>query len=116
MAINKTAAGTFVVDFRDKNGKRIRKTFPTYKRASDYDKEVVAQVSRGDFILPSKDTVKDIAESGTRGRRRPALIAFQFFRTGERISINTLRRRSEIWQFSRSELKLSSRPPRNGRE
>ena len=62
MAINKTAAGTFVVDFRDQSGKRIRKTFPTYKRASDYDKEVVAQVSRGDFILPSKDTVKDIAE------------------------------------------------------
>jgi hypothetical protein len=62
MAINKTAAGTFVVDFRDQNGKRIRKTFPTYKRASDYDKEVIAQVSRGDFILPSKDTVKDIAE------------------------------------------------------
>ena len=62
MAINKTEAGTYVVDFRDQNGKRIRKTFPTYKRASDYDKEVIAQVSRGDFILPSKDTVKDIAE------------------------------------------------------
>ena len=52
MAINKPAAGTFVVDFRDQNGKWIRKTFPTYKRASDYDKEAIAQVSRGDFILP----------------------------------------------------------------
>jgi integrase len=62
MAINKTVAGTFVVDFRDQCGKRIRKTFPTHKRASDYDKEVTAQVSRGDFILPSKDTVKDIAD------------------------------------------------------
>jgi hypothetical protein len=72
MAINKTAAGTFVVDFRDQSGKRIRKTFPTYKRASDYDKEAVAQVSRGDFILPSRISLK----SGTRGRRRPARTAF----------------------------------------
>ena len=71
MAINETAAGTFVVDFRDQNGKRIRKTFPTYKRASDYDKEVIAQVSRGDFILPSKDTVKDIAEKW-HARRKTA--------------------------------------------
>ena len=42
------------------------KTFPTYKRASDYDKEAVAQVSRGDFILPSKDTVKDTADRVAR--------------------------------------------------
>ncbi len=27
MAINKTDAGTYVVDFRDQHGKRIRKTF-----------------------------------------------------------------------------------------
>lgn len=61
MAINKTAAGTFVVDFRDRTGRGSGKTFPTYKRTSDYDKEVIAQVSRDDLILPSKDTVKDIA-------------------------------------------------------
>ncbi len=47
MAINKTAAGTFVVDFRDQNGKRIRKTFPTYKRASDYDRR-----GRPQFVEP----------------------------------------------------------------
>ena len=62
MAINETVAGTYVVDFRDQSGKRLRKTFPTFKRAADCEKEAVAQVSRGDFILPSKDTVKDIAE------------------------------------------------------
>ena len=62
MAINKTAAGTYVVDFRDQSGKRLRKTFPTFKRASDYEKGALAQVSRGDFILPSKDTVKDLAD------------------------------------------------------
>jgi hypothetical protein len=62
MAINETVAGTYVVDFRYQSGKRLRKTFPTFKRAADYEKEAVAQVSRGDFILPSKDTVKEIAD------------------------------------------------------
>jgi hypothetical protein len=75
MAINKTAAGTYVVDFRDHNVKRIRKTSPTYKRASDYDKEAVAQVSRGDFILPSKDAVKqyrrEVARAEEGGRDFP---------------------------------------------
>jgi integrase len=76
MAINKTEAGTYVVDFRDQSGKRIRKTFPTYKRASDYDKEVVAQVSRGDFLLPSKDTVKDIAEKWHARKQDAGTYAF----------------------------------------
>jgi len=62
MAINKTAAETYVVDFRDQAGKRLRKTFPTHREAVDYEKEMLAQVSRGDFIPPSKESVKDIAE------------------------------------------------------
>jgi integrase len=62
MAINKTVAGTYRVDFRDRSGKRFRKTFSTFKAATEYDKESVAQVSRGDFIAPSNDTVKDWAD------------------------------------------------------
>jgi hypothetical protein len=62
MAINKTAAETYVVDFRDQTGRRFRKTFATHKEAVEYEKDRVAQVSRGDFIPPSKETVKNTAE------------------------------------------------------
>lgn len=62
MAINKTAAGTYRVDYRDQTGRRFRKTFRIYKQANDYEKEVLAQVSRGDFIQPSDDTVRDWAD------------------------------------------------------
>jgi integrase len=62
MAINKTAAETYRVDYRDRNGKRYRKTFGTYKEAVEHEKEKVAEVSRGEFVPPSDATVKDIAE------------------------------------------------------
>jgi hypothetical protein len=35
MAINKTAAGTFAVDFRDQHKRRIQRTFDTHKQAAD---------------------------------------------------------------------------------
>src|SRR5688572_15622423 len=62
MAINKTAAGTFAVDFYDQFRKQRRKTFDTYREAAAYEKEVKAQVQRGEYIRPSSDTVKEIAE------------------------------------------------------
>jgi integrase len=62
MAINKTAAETYVVDWRDQAGRRFRKTFSTHREAIDYEKDMVAQVSRGDFIPPSKETVGERAE------------------------------------------------------
>jgi integrase len=62
MAINKTAAGTYRVDYRDRDGKRYRKTFETSKAAIDYEKDMVAQVSKGEFVPPSDATVKDIAD------------------------------------------------------
>ncbi len=63
MAINKTAAGTYCVDFRDQHGKRIRKTFDTLKDARAYDKQSLGDISKGDFVAPSDVTVKDIAEA-----------------------------------------------------
>jgi integrase len=62
MAINKTVAGTYRVDFRDQSGKRYRKTFDTFKAAVDHEKDVTAQVSKGDFVPPSNDTIKEIAD------------------------------------------------------
>jgi integrase len=63
MAINKTVAGTFRVDFRDKHGRRFRKTFDTLKDARAYDKQSLGDISKGDFVAPSDVTVKDIAEA-----------------------------------------------------
>ena len=62
MAINKTVAGTFVVDFRDQHGKRLRKTFDTLSAARDFNKQALGAVSKGEFVSPSNDTIKDIAE------------------------------------------------------
>jgi integrase len=63
MAINKTAAGTYVVDFRDQHGKRIRKTFDRLEDARNYNKQSIGDISKGDFVAPSEITVKDVAES-----------------------------------------------------
>jgi hypothetical protein len=82
MAINKTVAGTYVAEFRDQNRRRIRKTFPTYKRASDYDKELLRRFPGGDFILPSKDIVKDNAEKWHARKKAVGTYRFQPSRTG----------------------------------
>src|SRR5262245_60716374 len=63
MAINKTIAGTYRVDFRDQNGKRLRKTFDTLKEATAYNKQSHGDISKGDFVAPSEVTVKDVAET-----------------------------------------------------
>jgi hypothetical protein len=63
MAINKTVAGTFRVDFRDQTGRRLRKTFDTLREAREYDKISKGDVVKGDFIAPSKTTVRDAAEA-----------------------------------------------------
>jgi integrase len=63
MAINKTAAGTFVVDFRDQYGKRFRKTFDRLEDARAYDRISKGDISKGDFVAPSNITIKDVAEA-----------------------------------------------------
>lgn len=62
MAIKKTVAGTFCVDFRDQKGKRLRKTFDTLKAAREYDRISKGDVSKGDFVAPSSVTVASVAE------------------------------------------------------
>jgi integrase len=62
MAIKKTAAGNFQVDFRDQTGRRLRKTFDTLKDARAYNKQSQGEVSKGDFVAPSTITVKDVCE------------------------------------------------------
>ena len=71
MAINKTAAETFRVDFRDRSVKRFRKAFNTLKDACDYDKQSVGDISKGDFVAPSDLTVTDMAETWY-GRKKDA--------------------------------------------
>jgi hypothetical protein len=63
MAINKTAAGTYCVDFRDQHGRRLRKTFDRLEDARNFNKQSIGDISKGDFVAPSDVTVKDIAES-----------------------------------------------------
>jgi integrase len=63
MAINKTLAGTYVVDFRDQSGKRLRKTFDRLEDARSYSKQSLGDVSKGDFVAPLKITIRDMAES-----------------------------------------------------
>jgi hypothetical protein len=61
MAINKTAAGTYAVDFRDHNRRRIQRTFDTYKAAAEFAKDALAQVSKREYVRQSNKTVSDVA-------------------------------------------------------
>src|SRR5262249_49364638 len=65
--IRQTKAGTWEVDhyWFDQEGKRRRKlkTFAKHKDAVAYEKEALAQVQKGEFIAPTKETVKERAES-----------------------------------------------------
>ena len=63
MAINKTKAGTFEVDFRDQYKKRHLKTFDTHKEAVAFEKEVKAQVSKREYVPPTNTLLKDAAVS-----------------------------------------------------
>jgi integrase len=61
MAIRKTVAGTFEVDFRDQYKRRIQRTFATHRDAVAFHKEALAQVARQEYIKPSSDTIGEIA-------------------------------------------------------
>ncbi len=60
--VRKTKAGTFEVDYRDQHGKRHLKTFPTKREAKAHEKDVLAQVAKGEYTPPSNQTVKELAE------------------------------------------------------
>lgn len=62
MAINKTAAGTWAVDFRDQHKRRIQRTFDTHKQAADFEKEVLAQVANREYVKPSTKAVREVAD------------------------------------------------------
>jgi integrase len=72
MALRKTVAGTFQVDFRDQFGKQRRKTFDTHREAAAYEKEVFAQVSKGEYVPPSNETIRDIAVKWYEGKAAQA--------------------------------------------
>jgi integrase len=63
--IRQTVAGTWEVDhyFFDQDGRRRRKlkTFAKHKDAVAYEKEALAAVQNGEFVVPSKVTVKERA-------------------------------------------------------
>jgi integrase len=61
MAIKKTVAGTYCVDFRDQAGRRLRKTFDTLKAAREYDRISKGDISKDEFTSPSSITVLDVA-------------------------------------------------------
>ena len=61
MAIKKTKAGNFQVDFRDQSGRRLRKTFDSLKQARQYNKESQGDIAKNEFTAPSAVTVETIA-------------------------------------------------------
>jgi integrase len=83
MAISKTVAGTWAVDFRDQHKRRIQRTFDTHKEAADFEKNVLAQVTRREYVKPSHKTVEEIAEDWYRRKvdagtyRRASLVAYR---------------------------------------
>jgi integrase len=62
MAIRKTVAGTFEVDFRDQHKKRIQRTFDTHRDAVAFHKEALAQIAKREYVRPSKKTVLEEAD------------------------------------------------------
>ena len=73
MAINRTEARTFAVDFRgpdcycdrilDKPHRhRIQKTKKTHREAADFEKDVLAQVPKREYVRPSGKTGREIAD------------------------------------------------------
>ena len=72
MAINKTVAGTFAVDFRDQLKRRIQKTFATYREAVAFEKEVLDRVQKREYVKPSNDTVKDVGERWFEKKKKGA--------------------------------------------
>ncbi len=66
MAINKTRVGTFAVDFRDQQRRRIQRTFRTHREAAAFEKEVRAQVQRQEYAKPSEKTVAEVAQEWHR--------------------------------------------------
>jgi integrase len=71
MAIKKTSAGTYCVDFRDQNGKRLRKTFDRLEDARAYSKQTAGDVSKGEFVAPSDTTVKEMAAAWYQRKEEP---------------------------------------------
>jgi len=62
MAVTKTVAGSWLVDFRDQHRRRIRKTFNTHKEAVEFQKEALAQVVKREYVKPSPITVAAVAD------------------------------------------------------
>ena len=71
MAINKTVAGTYAVDIRDQNKKRIQRTFTKYSDAAAYEKDSLSSVQKREFIRPSNRTVKEVAEEWLEKKKAP---------------------------------------------
>src|SRR6266550_7409258 len=114
MAINKTEAGTWAVDFRDQHRRRIQKTFDTHKAAADFEKDALAQIANHEYVRPSDKTVSEVAtewyqkkvDAGTY--RRASLIDY-------RNHVTTTS--SRIWapgRFTTSILSRSRKPRGNG--
>ncbi|MCE3242663.1 MAG: hypothetical protein K0Q83_3170 [Deltaproteobacteria bacterium] len=83
MAINKTAAGTYRVDFRDQHGRRLRKRSTGLKTRAISISKSIGDISKGDFvaqpILPSRIS----PNPGTSERTTLAHIGMVRFTTGE---------------------------------
>lgn len=82
MAINKTPAGTWCVDFRDQHRRWHQRTFRTRKEAAAYEKKALAEVAAGEFAWSDK-TVREIAndwydrKAKTGTYRRSSLIDYR---------------------------------------
>jgi hypothetical protein len=72
MAIRKTVAGTFEVDFRDQHKKRLQRTFDTHRDAVAFQKEALAQIAKRDTSGHQKRPLVTRLTTGAAGEYRRA--------------------------------------------
>src|SRR5262245_60688001 len=82
MAVRKTKAGSFEVDIRDQFGRKRLRTFATKREAREHEKKALGQISAGEFIVPSRATVREKAQEWyqkkcTESYRRATLVAWR---------------------------------------
>ncbi len=77
MAIRKTKAGSWEVDFRDLQKRRIQKTFQKHRDAVAFHDEVKTKIRSGEYVPPTPKTFREVAEEWIKkksDRRRSTVV------------------------------------------
>lgn len=77
MAIRKTKAGSWEVDFRDLQKNRIQKTFQKHRDAVAFHDEVKTKIRSGEYVPPIPKTFREVSEEWIKkksDRRRSTVV------------------------------------------